>query len=1504
MFKIFISYRRSDEEYLGQLYDRLRVRFRDENVFMDVASLSPGEKFRTRIFRELERCNAVLCAIGPGWIAEIARLRDPKDFVRQELDAAFRRNIEVIPLLMKGITMPDLRDLPERIAALAENQAVDFGDLKYRVFNLGCDDLIRRLETLQQLEPAAPSDASGETVEVPMPASLAPAEVEEKWVAVPDPVSPAFVSVAPLWGHEPEESDTAALDAARKREAEAAAERQRLEQEAEAARQRALAEEAEQRRQVALEIARKRAAEEEAERLRLEQEAEAARQRAAAEEAERQRQIALEATRRRVAEEEAERLRVEQEAESARQRALAEEAERQRQIVLEAARQRAAEEEANRLRLEREAEAARQRAAAEEAARQRAAQEAVAARQRALAEEAERKRLAQERQRAFQHLVQQTAESAKRRPRQSKRNRPAARPKSTPKANGWLGLLNPFHRDRNAQWLRKLWPLVDEINRAEALLRHEPDDHLRDCTAGWKQHLARYDEEVEYFAEPNLLFSRASEIDSILADWERRLDRLRDDFPDSGKLADQIRDLPWDATLPAKASAVIAGQEFFDRMRDDFSQLRSAYLHQILPVAYAVVRNAARRLCGQTLIVGDHPVKWDMIHRDVQLLGGVALHQCCVTEIAAGEGKPLIATLPVYLNALTGMGVHVVTPNDSLARRDAEWMGELFRWLGLTVGCIQNSMDATTRREQYRCDITYGTASEFGFDYLRDGAMASSLREQVQRGHSFALIEEVDSVLIDQARTPLTITAPVASSAPQQFERFQPLVAQLVRNQQQLCDEFLNEAKLALQVSDLEACSQQLLRVHFGLPRHRELVRMMEEPGVRIALDKAEAALRQDTQNDGFVALREELCFTVDPKQHEVVLSERGRQFLNPDRPSSFLPADLTPAFSAIDGDDSLTAQQQEEEKRKLQTGQDEQAQTIQTVNQLLKAYCLYEKDVDYVVANDKVLILDEESGQILPGRRWSDGLHQAIEAKEGVPVEQETQSIATITVQNYFRNYQGITGMTGTAQNTTPEFADAYELEVLTVPTYRPVRRTDANDRIYKTAREKLNAIVSHVKHAHATGQPVIVGAATERSSEILSKLLEREGISHNLLTAHHHKHATEILARAGQQQSVTLITNVSGLGEIIELGPGVSELGGILVIGSERHACRRFDRKWQGLGACRGEPGASIFYLSFEDELMRQYGAADRMTKLMDRMKLEEGQELEGNLLSRTVSLAQKKVEERAFARWQFGCRYDAVLAGQMKQLFIYRDEVLRTECPRALVLDVIEEGIPARVHQYLGSEQEENLERDYEGLLNWANMTFPIRLSPQLADFPGKTHQEIIDVLTSRVKAAYQLKMEHEHPDHADELERMLLLLPIDDLGREHLQTMNNLRETIGSRPQGQQDPLAEYEREAYALFVDLMSSIKLEALNHLFRSTTNVEGFHAFLGRISSSKNDLADLFGASQPDASAAIAASQPPAETGPTHHLPVRRDMPIVGRNEPCPCGSGKKHKQCCGRGV
>jgi preprotein translocase subunit SecA len=988
-----------------------------------------------------------------------------------------------------------------------------------------------------------------------------------------------------------------------------------------------------------------------------------------------------------------------------------------------------------------------------------------------------------------------------------------------------------------------------------------------------------------------------------------------------------------------------------------------AKLDEILPEAFAVVKNAARRLTERqhTFSVCDQPMTWNMVHFDVQLVGGIVLHRGRISEMATGEGKTLVATLPLYLNALTGKGAHLVTVNDYLARRDAEWMGELYRFLGLTYGCIQHDQPPDFRREQYAMDITYGTNSEFGFDYLRDNGMATTREQQVQRGYNYAIVDEVDSILIDEARTPLIISGPSTVST-HQYDKWKPLVDQLVRKQTMLCNRIASEAvelferekletfvpkqppgvevspavrKLATelrvhltevtgtgkegQITEADvryAASPQdpgllMFKVKLGQPRNKPLLRMMEDPEKRKAMDKAELQFFQDTRKEELFALKEELFFTIDEKSNESDLSEQGRAFLNPDEPDSFVLPDLISEFTEIDLDPALSDEEKEKAKTERQQHCDAQAERIHNISQLLRAYCLFEKDVAYVIEENKVVIVDEYTGRKMPGRRWSDGLHQAVEAKEGVQIDRETQTLATITIQNYFRLYHKLAGMTGTADTEAAEFHDIYKLDVNVIPTNRPVARADANDRIYKTRREKYNAVINEIKECHARAQPVLVGTVSVEASELLSRMLKREKIPHNVLNAKYHMQEAEIVQRAGQAGTVTISTNMAGRGTDIKLGDGVAGRGGLFVVGTERHESRRIDRQLRGRCARQGDPGGSRFYVSFEDDLMRNFGAADRMTKIMERFGLEEGQELEHPWLNKSVETAQKRVEQRNYLARKRTLDFDDVMNNQREVVYTYRNDTIDSEEPRKLVYEVIEEAVPAKVSEFLGTGGTGE-EANYAALLNWVNVTFPLGLTREKAQFETRTVEENAQFLIEKIKDAYERKSSHEEPTAVKSLERYIILNAIDRLWQEHLYAMDALREGVYLRGYAQKDPLIEYKTEAYDMFVELMANIKNEVLHNLFRSTSNLQAFENFLSTL---PQFLLREHAPSSPTATGPapgrlgerLGVADGVSENGDGSELkldlaPVRREVPKVGRNQPCPCGSGKKFKNCCGR--
>ncbi|MEP7249568.1 MAG: SEC-C metal-binding domain-containing protein, partial [Spartobacteria bacterium] len=794
---------------------------------------------------------------------------------------------------------------------------------------------------------------------------------------------------------------------------------------------------------------------------------------------------------------------------------------------------------------------------------------------------------------------------------------------------------------------------------------------------------------------------------------------------------------------------------------------------------------------------------------------------------------------------------------------------------------------------------------------LRDNGMATTREQQVQRGYHYAIVDEVDSILIDEARTPLIISGPATVST-HQYDRLKPLVDQLVKKQNMLCNRLASEAKEAFEKNENEDGGRFMFKVKLGQPRNKQLLRMMEDPEKRRAIDKAELSFFQDTRKEELFALKEELFFTMDEKSHEADLSEQGRAFLNPDDPDSFVLPDLISEFTDIDLNRTLADEEKDRMKTERQEQCDKQAEQIHNISQLLRAYCLFEKDVAYVVEENKVVIVDEYTGRKMPGRRWSDGLHQAVEAKEGVQIDRETQTLATITIQNYFRLYHKLAGMTGTAETEANEFHDIYKLDVAVIPTNRPVARGDANDRIYKTRREKYNAVVNEIRERHAVSQPVLVGTVSVEASELLSRMLKREKIPHNVLNAKYHRQEAEIVQRAGQPGTVTISTNMAGRGTDIKLGPGVPGTGGLYVIGTERHESRRIDRQLRGRCARQGDPGATRFYVSFEDDLMRNFGAADRMTKIMERFGLEEGQELEHRWLNRSVETAQKRVEQRNYLARKRTLDFDDVMNNQREVVYTYRNEVIDTEDPHKLVYEVIDEAVPAKVREYLGTGASDE-EVNHVGLLHWVNTTFPLGLTDEKAQFETRSAEENAEFLRAKIKEAYERKSSHEEPTAVKSLERYIILNAIDRLWQEHLYAMDALREGVYLRGYAQKDPLIEYKTEAYEMFVDLMANIKNEVLHNLFRSTSNLQAFETFLSTL---PQFLTREQGPTASTANGPVPGRRPERVGAPNNGngdadadgevklelAPVRREMPKVGRNDPCPCGSGKKFKNCCGR--
>ena len=963
-------------------------------------------------------------------------------------------------------------------------------------------------------------------------------------------------------------------------------------------------------------------------------------------------------------------------------------------------------------------------------------------------------------------------------------------------------------------------------------------------------------------------------------------------------------------------------------------------LDQILPEAYALVKNACRHLVGTTEEVCGHTLTWNMIPFDVQIIGGIVLHQGKIAQMQTGEGKTLVATFPLYLNALAGKNVQLVTVNDYLALRDSSWMGHLYKFLGLTVGCIQNSMDSEERRAQYACDITYGTNSEFGFDYLRDNGMAMSPEQVVQNGHNFAIVDEVDSILIDEARTPLIISGPATMSTSHVYQEINPLVSAIVKVQTSMCNDLIQGAKKALESGDMQAAKDKIYQVYHSMPKHKQLMHMLEDPVARKLHEDGELQMLSEMFKEHARSLKDELYFTIDERTREVALTDKGCEKICPSDPTLFVLPDLAAQMSAIDGDASLTDAQRLEKRRDTQSAFMEKSERVHVVDQLLRAYCLYERDVDYVVQDNHVYIVDEFTGRVLPGRRWSDGLHQAVEAKEGVEIEKESQTLATITIQNYFRLYKKLSGMTGTAETEAREFKDIYKLDVVNIPTNKPVRRVDGNDQIYRTQREKFKAIIADVAKRHEKGQPVLLGTVTVDTSEILSRMLKLAHIPHEVLNAKNHAREAEIVSLAGRKGAVTIATNMAGRGTDIKLGEGVTELGGLHVIGSERHESRRIDRQLRGRCSRQGDPGSSQFFISLEDQLMRLFGS-QKLSGVMQKLGLQEGEVMEHRWLNKSVETAQRRVEQQHFAVRKRTLEYDDVMNRQRSIVYELRGRVLKgtPEEVHNLILDVMNDLIQTQEENYLFSAKDGSL----VDFMNWLGVTFPVTVTEEeiqpLMGTPGQAG----DLVMKRVEEAYEAKCASEDPEVLPFMERGVFLQVIDREWQDYLSAMDDLRQGVNLRAYGQRDPLVEYKKEAFHMFETLMTSIKSKVVSAEFRSATamrmrramemmerqamqqgvtnaqEVAGDNATDERGESAAGEksvdapsvakaprektVADVFASMMSSAGRrAMAASQGAAPAGAGGAAPSRGGA--VGRNDPCPCGSGKKYKKCCGRNL
>ena len=841
-------------------------------------------------------------------------------------------------------------------------------------------------------------------------------------------------------------------------------------------------------------------------------------------------------------------------------------------------------------------------------------------------------------------------------------------------------------------------------------------------------------------------------------------------------------------------------------------------LDEYMPEAFAIVKETCRHLMGHSWKMTGQTTEWNMIPYDVQIAGAIILHRGKITEMKTGEGKTLVATMPIFLNALTGRGVHIITVNDYLAQRDAEWMGEVYKKLGLTVGYLQNSMDNNQRREAYNCDITYGTNTEYGFDYLRDN-MSLATEDQVQRGHAFAVVDEVDSVLIDEARTPLIISGSVDAPVDNTFQDLKPLIQNLVRKQNSLVSEFVKQAESYLKENKEQDAGLKLLQANRGMPKNRQFRKIFQESGMIKLAHNVESSYLRDKQMH---KVDEDLYFSIDEKSHIIDITEKGRQLLAPNNPETFVIPDLGELLNDIDSQIDLTPNQIAKEKEKAHQLHAERSGKIHNINQLLRAYTLYEKDVEYVIQEGKVMIVDEFTGRVLPGRRYSEGLHQALEAKENVTIERETQTLATITIQNYFRLYDKLSGMTGTAETEAEEFGAIYNLDVTVVPTHTSVIREDRDDLVYKTKREKYNAVIEEISNCHKRGQPVLVGTISVEVSELLSRMLKRKGILHNVLNAKQHQKEAEIVTRAGQSGAITIATNMAGRGTDIKLGSGVKEVSGLHILGTERHDSRRIDLQLRGRSGRQGDPGSSQFYLSLEDDLMRLFGS-DRIAGIMDKMGVEEGEVITAKMVTRAISNAQKKVEGRNYGIRKHLLEYDDVMNQQRQVIYDIRNQALHGEDMKETVLEFIEE--------YVADELESQDSTNPEDW-NWESIKQNIASHLLVDADPDSMKSElnkddlsiddVRDFIIEKTKNVYAARESLVPEEIMRGFERFVVLRTIDEKWKDHLYSMDQIREGINLRAYGQKDPLLEYKSEGFNLFQIMMGELNKTTVQRLLRT----------------------------------------------------------------------------------
>ena len=1049
--------------------------------------------------------------------------------------------------------------------------------------------------------------------------------------------------------------------------------------------------------------------------------------------------------------------------------------------------------------------------------------------------------------------------------------------------------------------------------------------------------------------------------DELRAKTEELKARLRDcEAPFEKRIAEIKAKLDEDIPVHEKESLATESDKL---VKDEDAEIEKV-LEEILPEAFAIMKSTARRfkenasvevtandfdrslsinhdfvhiegdkaIYQNHWIAGGNEVTWDMVHYDVQLIGGIVLHQGKIAEMATGEGKTLVATLPVFLNALAGKGVHVVTVNDYLSKRDSEWMGPLYMFHGLSVDCIdKHEPNSDARKRAYNCDITFGTNNEFGFDYLRDN-MAVNMTDLVQRKHHYAIVDEVDSVLIDDARTPLIISGPVAKAQDdEQYMEFRPYVENLYQKQRALVTQVLNDAKKAIAAGKEDEGGMLLLRAYKGLPKYQPLIKFLSEQGMKQLMQKAENYYMQDNEREMHI-VTDELYFVISEQQHSVDMTDKGHDLLanavsNPD---FFVLPDVGGQIAEIQKNTGLSAEEKQEKKDALMEDYSLKSERVHTVIQLLKAYAMFQKDVDYIVIDNKVKIVDEQTGRIMEGRRWSDGLHQAVEAKENVKVEAATQTFATVTLQNYFRMYHKLAGMTGTAETEAGEFWSIYKLDVVVIPTNRPVIRDDQDDLIYKTKKAKYNAVINKVEELIAKGRPVLVGTTDVETSELLSRMLRMRGIKHNVLNAKEHAREAEIVAQAGLSSTVTIATNMAGRGTDIKLSPEVKKAGGLAIIGTERHDSRRVDRQLRGRAGRQGDPGSSAFYVSLEDKLMRLFGS-ERIAGVVDKLGMADDEALVSGMLSKSIENAQKKVEENNFGIRKRLLEYDDVMNYQREAVYARRRNALSGERieidVRNMMIDSasiiagraegmpyqdFEEYVMAQLSIDLGFDEKfysnakgdqltdalcKQMQAVYERRMNTlAEKVYPF--IKMIFEKQGNMYKNIaIPISDGRKMLTLSVDLEKayntEGKEIAKALSRSIILYQIDEHWKQHLRDMDDLRQSVQNAAYEQKDPLVVYKLESYNLFATMLEELNKDVLSFLLRAFVPLREDSEARPAQAPRSQDMSNM----RTQRNDLTTNGEQKART------PIHADKKI-GRNDPCPCGSGKKYKNCHGAGL